>query len=198
MVAYAKGIDLEYLSPEGLRTPQFKHFNILGKVPVLDTGERLIPESIVIMDYLEDLYPEPALRPHDPEKRALMNIFYRFPDVYIQPVLLPLFKQLGVEVRDDDEIIENIAALDIQLQLLDELLERFERYGHGNLDLADCALAPIMYFSVAVPRLLNGADVLANSPRVAGWWEWAQEQEPVSRVLAEMEEGMLVFMKKPD
>ncbi len=166
MQAYAKGIELELVDPEGFLTPEFKQFNLLGKVPVLDTGEQLIPESIVIMDYLEDIHPEPAMRPRDAQKRALMNIFYRFPDVYVQPVLLPLFKQLGVEARDQDQIVEDIAALDIQMQVLDELLERFDRYGHNNLDLADCALAPIMYFAIAVPQMLAQADVLANSPRL--------------------------------
>ena len=196
MVAYAKGIELEYLPPEGLSTPEFKQFNILGKVPVLDTGDLLIPESIVIMDYLEDLYPEPSMRPHDPERRALMNIFYRFPDVYIQPVLLPLFRQLGVAARDDDEVADNVAALDVQLQLLDELIERFDRQGRADLDLADCALAPVMFFAVAVPRILNGSDILANAPGVRSWWQWVQGQEPVARVLQEMEEGMRVFMEK--
>lgn len=196
ILAYAKGIELDLQPPEGLSTPEFKQFNILGKVPVLDTGEHLIPESIVIMDYLEDLYPEPAMRPRDASKRALMNIFYRFPDVYIQPVLLPLFRQLGAQPRDEDAIVENIAALDVQLQLLDELLERFERYGHAGLDLADCALVPIIYFAVAVPRMLNGADVLANSPRVAGWWNWVQEEEPVAKVIGEIEEGLRAFMEK--
>jgi glutathione S-transferase len=198
MLAYAKGIELELVAPEGMRTPEFKQFNILGKVPVLDTGDRMIPESIVIMDYLEDMHPEPAMRPRDPEKRALMNIFYRFPDVYIQPVLLPLFRQLGVNPREEDQILEDIAALDTQLQLLDELLERFERYGHSSLDLADCALAPVMYFAVAVPKMLSGADVLANSPRVANWWAWVQTQDPIARVLAEIEEGMRAFMQKAD
>jgi len=196
LVAYAKGIELEMVPPEGLSTPAFKQFNILGKVPVLDTGDRLIPESIVIMDYLEDVYAEPALRPKDPAKRALMNIFYRFPDVYIQPVLLPLFRQLGAATRDDDAIVENVAALDVQLQLLDEMLDRFERYGHSQLDLADCALVPVMYFAVAVPRMLNGSDVLASSPRVASWWQWVQQQEPVAKVVQEIEEGMRAFMEK--
>jgi glutathione S-transferase len=194
ILAYAKGIELELVPPEGLSTPAFKQFNILGKVPVLDTGEQLIPESIVIMDYLEDVFPEPPLRPKDPEKRALMNIFYRFPDVYIQPVLLPLFKQLGANPRDEDVVVENIAALDIQLQLLDELLERFDRYGHATLDLADCALVPVVYYAVVISRMLNGSDVLSRSPRVAGWWQWVQEQEPVARVLAEVEEGLQAFM----
>jgi glutathione S-transferase len=196
--AYAKGIELEYLAPEGFSTPEFKQFNILGKVPVLDTGERLIPESIVIMDYLEDIFPQPALRPADAEKRALMNIFYRFPDVYIQPVLLPLFRQLGAEVRDEDVIVENIAALDTQIQLLDELLERFERYGHNSLDLADCALVPIIFYAVFVPNVLNGSDVLASSPRVRNWWQWVQTQEPVERVIDEINVGLQAFMQKAD
>jgi glutathione S-transferase len=196
--AYAKGIELEYVAPEGFTTPEFKQFNILGKVPVLDTGERLIPESIVIMDYLEDIFPAPALRPADAERRALMNIFYRFPDVYIQPVLLPLFRQLGAEPRDENTIIENVAALDTQIQLLDELLERFERYGHNSLDLADCALAPIIFYSVFVPGVLNGSDVLANSPRVRNWWEWVQTQPPVKRVIEEINEGLQAFMQKAD
>lgn len=196
IMAYAKGIELDYQPPEGLSTPEFKQFNILGKVPVLDTGDYLIPESIVIMDYLEDLYPDPPLRPRDAAKRALMNIFYRFPDVYLQPVLLPLFRQLGEPSRDEDVVVDNIAALDVQLQLLDELLERFERYGHASLDLADCALVPVMYFAVAVPRMLHGADILANSPRVASWWSWVQEQEAVVRVIGEIEEGMRAFMAK--
>ncbi|MEP5763725.1 MAG: glutathione S-transferase family protein [Halieaceae bacterium] len=196
--AYAKGIELDYVAPEGLSTPQFKQFNILGKVPVLDTGEQLIPESIVIMDYLEDCFPEPPLRPHEPGKRAQMNIFYRFPDVYIQPVLLPLFRQLGADPRDESLIESETEALVGQLQLLDELLERFERYGHSNLDLADCALAPIIYYALAVPRMLGSGDVLADAPRLANWWQWVQEQAPVARVLAEIEEGMRAFMQKTD
>jgi glutathione S-transferase len=195
ILAYAKGIELELVPPEGLSTPAFKQYNILGKVPVLDTGEQLIPESIVIMDYLEDVFPEPAMRPKDPEKRALMNVFYRYPDVYLQPVLLPLFRQLGVADRDEAEVAEQIAALDSQLQVLDELLDRFDRYGHADLDLADCALAPILYYAEEVPRMLNGSDVLADAPRVRSWWQWVQTQEPVARGIEEVREGLKAFMQ---
>ena len=195
MLAYAKGIELELAAPEGFGTPEFKQFNILGKVPILDTGEHMIPESIVIMDYLEEMFPEPAMRPRDAEKRALMNIFYRFPDVYIQPVLLPLFKQLSANPRDSDQILEDVAALDVQLQLLDELLERFDRYGHTNLDLADCALVPIVHYAIWVPQVLGGHDALANSPRVQSWWQWVQTQEPAARVIEEINEGLKAFME---
>ena len=69
MAAYAKGIDLELIDPEGLGTPSFKQYNTLGNVPVLDTGELRIPESSVIMDYLEDRFPEPPLRPRNRPSR---------------------------------------------------------------------------------------------------------------------------------
>jgi glutathione S-transferase len=40
-----------------------------GRVPVLDVGFTL-PESDVIMEYLEDTHPQPPLLPPDPVKRA--------------------------------------------------------------------------------------------------------------------------------
>ena len=196
MQAYAKGIELEYAAPEGFGTARYKRFNPLGKVPVLDTGDQLIPESIVIMDYLEDIHPQPALRPQDPGRRAVMNLFYRFPDIYIQPVLFPLFRQLTAASRDENSVSENIAKLGAQLSVLDQLIERFGRQAHEQLDLADCALLPILYFAVRVPSILDGSDALADAPRVADWWRWVQSQEPAARVIEELETGLRAFLNK--
>ena len=193
--AYAKGIELQYVAPEGLRTPEFKRFNVLGKVPVLDTGRQLIPESTVIMDYLEDAHPEPALRPKRPEERAVMNLFYRFPDLYVQPVLRPLFQLLLAKDRDGRSVAEGIAALNAQFQLLDALLERFGREDHACLDLADCALTPFLFYAVHLSQRLGGDDPLADAPRLTDWWGWAQSQKPVAKVLAEIEEGLRAFMQ---
>jgi glutathione S-transferase len=48
--------------------------NPLGKVPVLEEGAFCLPESVVIMEYLEERYPEPALLPADPAERALVRL----------------------------------------------------------------------------------------------------------------------------
>src|SRR5438270_3274821 len=48
--------------------------NPLGKVPVLEEGEFVLPESAVIMEYLEERYPEPALLPSDPAERARVRL----------------------------------------------------------------------------------------------------------------------------
>ena len=44
--------------------------NPSGKVPVLEEGAWRLPESAVIMEYLEQLHPEPALLPDDAAGRA--------------------------------------------------------------------------------------------------------------------------------
>src|SRR5207248_382248 len=48
--------------------------NPVGKVPVLEEDALVLPESVVIMEYLEERYPEPALLPADPAERALVRL----------------------------------------------------------------------------------------------------------------------------
>lgn len=49
--------------------------NPLGRVPVYEEDEGLVlPESLVIMEYLEERYPEPALMPPDAAERALVRL----------------------------------------------------------------------------------------------------------------------------
>lgn len=56
--------------------------NPLGKVPVLEEGGWALPESNVIMEFLEELYPAPVLLPSDPAERAHVRLLvHRFDHV---------------------------------------------------------------------------------------------------------------------
>lgn len=48
--------------------------NPLGKVPVLEEDAFVLPESKVILEYLEERYPEPPLLPADAADRALVRL----------------------------------------------------------------------------------------------------------------------------
>jgi glutathione S-transferase len=48
--------------------------NPVGRVPVLEEDTLILPESVVIMEYLEERYPEPALLPADPAARGLERL----------------------------------------------------------------------------------------------------------------------------
>ena len=55
--------------------------NPSGRVPVLEEDTFVLPESVVIMEYLEERYPEPALLPDDPAARAVERLWVdRFDD----------------------------------------------------------------------------------------------------------------------
>ncbi len=55
--------------------------NPSGRVPVLEEDTFVLPESAVIMEYLEERYPDPALLPEDPAARAIERLWVdRFDD----------------------------------------------------------------------------------------------------------------------
>jgi len=80
--------------------------NPAGRVPVLEEDTLILPESVVIMEYLEERYPEPALLPADPAARGLERLrVLRFDD------------ELGRDYYafrrgDDNALVDRLRALD--------------------------------------------------------------------------------------
>jgi glutathione S-transferase len=129
--------------------------NPLGKVPVLEEGDFLLPESVVIDEYLEERYPEPALWPADPGERALGRLLvFRFDE---------LSRPYYALRRGDDGARER---LDNELRKLDVILE-----ARPFLTGRDYGLADIAY----VPWILRARDRmgidLGAFPALAGWVE---------------------------
>jgi glutathione S-transferase len=61
----------------------YKAINPRGQVPALVDGDKVITESTVICEYLEDEYPtQPALRPADSYGRAEMRVWTKWVDEY--------------------------------------------------------------------------------------------------------------------
>ena len=61
--------------------------NPAGVVPTLVDGGRPIPESTIINEYLEDVAPQPSLRPRDPYRCAEMRAWvHRFQDIVFPAV----------------------------------------------------------------------------------------------------------------
>jgi glutathione S-transferase len=105
--------------------------NPLGRVPVLEEGDFVLPESAVINEYLEERWPEPALWPADPGERALGRLLvYRF-DELSRPYYALRRGEEGAAER-----------LDAQLALLAERLEAQPFLTGRAFGLADVAYVP--------------------------------------------------------
>jgi glutathione S-transferase len=67
--------------------PRFVTINPNGQVPALVHDGKVISESTVINEYLDDAFPGTPLRPADPYWRARMRIWTKFVDEYFCPAL---------------------------------------------------------------------------------------------------------------
>lgn len=82
MALVEKAIDYETVEIDlGNRPSWIYELNPSGKVPVLDDGF-VLPESVVIMEYLDERYPEHRLLPDDLVERAKVRLqLFRFDEL---------------------------------------------------------------------------------------------------------------------
>jgi glutathione S-transferase len=69
-------------------TPQYLALNPNGVVPTLVHDSKVLYESSVIAEYLDDCFPAPPIRPADPYARAVMRNFVRWIDEHCLPKLI--------------------------------------------------------------------------------------------------------------
>lgn len=67
--------------------PAYLKVNPNGQVPALVHDGKVITESTVINEYIDEVFEGPPLRPADPYWRARMRIWTKFVDEYFAPAL---------------------------------------------------------------------------------------------------------------
>jgi maleylpyruvate isomerase len=108
-----KGLPYEYLPVHLLRdggqqlAPAYRALNPDGVVPTLIDGDAVLNQSLAIVEYLEEVHPEPPLLPRDPLARAHVRALALQVACEIHPldnlrVLKYLKRELGVgdEAKD--------------------------------------------------------------------------------------------------
>jgi len=80
IVLAEKGVPYEPVEVDLSDRPRWLYEkNPAGEVPVLEEDTLVLPESVVIMEFLEERYSEPALLPEDSAARALERLrIHRF------------------------------------------------------------------------------------------------------------------------
>jgi glutathione S-transferase len=138
--------------------------NPSGKVPVLEDGGWVLPESAVIAEYLEERFPEPPLLPSDPGERAMARLLvFRFDDLS-DPYYALRRREEGAAVPFAAEL----AHLDALLERVPFLTGR--AYGLTDIDY--------------VPWVIRAQELLGVSlepyPALADWLERLSERQAVA------------------
>ena len=121
-----------------------------GKAPAMTTerGTQL-SESSVLVEYLEDAYPEPPLFPAEPDAKAQVRQLMKISELYLElPARRLLPALLGNATIHDSTLAEIRATLDRGTRSLIELA-RFSPFVAGNeLTLADIYLR----YALSIPK----------------------------------------------
>jgi glutathione S-transferase len=155
-----KGVEYETVVIDLQNRPDWLYEkNPVGKVPVIEEDTFVLPESEVIMEYLEERYPEPALLPADPAARARVRLAIQRFDVDLGDAYYA-FR------RGEDDAADRLAHC---LAVMDAAVPELPfEYG-----LADIAYVPWLIrlrhlLGVELPdRLAGRLDELAERPSVA-------------------------------
>ncbi len=156
IVLAEKGIEYESIEIDLSDRPAWIYEkNATGRVPVIEEDAWVLPESAVIMEYLEERYPEPALLAVDPADRALARVWIFRHDDFTKPYYA---------LRRGDE--GAAGRFDVELAKLEQALSERAWLGGAAFGLADIAY---------VPWMLRARDLLGvpfeGFPAVSAWLE---------------------------
>jgi glutathione S-transferase len=139
--------------------------NPSGRVPVLEEDAFVLPESVVIMEYLEERYPEPALWPADPGERALARLW---------------LDRFDVRLGDDYYALRRgeQSLLEERLRALDAVLE-----GQPFLTGRDYGLADIGYVPWILRAQSNLGVELEGYESLSAWVDRLHDRPAVAAEL---------------
>ena len=186
MVLLEKGIPFteEYVST-GMKDETSLAASPLGKVPFIRTPQGALCESEVIVEYLEEAYPSPALVPADAWGAAKVRELTTFVELHLELVARNLYPEafFGGKVSDaakektGQQLEKNIAAF--------AKLAKFAPYLAGDtFTLADCGGAVHLQLVASATKIIYGRDFMADLP-VRNYLKLLGERPTVQKVNAE-------------
>lgn len=191
MQIYAKGIgDIELAPPPGFMTGEFSKTSPIGRIPVLDLGGDIIPESEVIAEYLEEVYPTPSLLGATPRERAAVRTVARIGDIYLMNNMFLCLPQARRATRNEGVRDLFVGQVKRGLGALEHYLGGGDFAVGSRLTLADCSLVPALFLIDNVITTFDVENPIPASPKVAAYWAAIQNNEHAARTLVELHRGL--------
>ena len=163
------------------KSPEHLKRNPYGKIPVLEDAGKILFESCIINEYLDEKYPDPPLMPRDPYLRARGRILVDYALNYLHEPYWALRGEIMMkknEAERDQKIIANTRAeLAKRLAYLEtELGDKF--FMLGEFSLVDVDIFP------RFPRMESfGVIPSPILPRLSAWYERMKQRPSVQPTL---------------
>ncbi|HWZ41606.1 MAG TPA: glutathione S-transferase family protein [Bradyrhizobium sp.] len=166
----------------------------IGRFPVLsdDTRKEAVPESSIIIEYLDRHYPgRTRLLSADPDLALQTRLRDRFLDLYVH---LPMQKIVGDRLRptgarDSHGVAEARAQLRTSYAMIEAQMAAGLWAMGSDFSLADCAAAPCLFYG-------NKVEPFGGLRNVSAYLERLQARPSFARVLDEAEPYFHLFPKE--
>jgi glutathione S-transferase len=157
----------------------------MGKVPYMELDGVRLCESEVMLEYLEDAYPQKPLLPKDPLARAKVRELVTVMELHMELVARRLYGGLfgqtlseGTKQSVEKDLPKGVRAF--------KSLAKFDPYLAGReLTLADCAAAVHLPLISLATKLAYGRDALEDMPQVKPYLKMLGERPAFAKVNAD-------------
>jgi len=162
----------------------FKKLWPAGKLPVLQDGARgrTIPESTIIIEYLDRYYPgRVRFVPDDPERAWQVRLADRFFDLHVQaPMQKIVVDRLRPAGQKDPFGVEHARGqLKTALDILETDTNAKGWTGGEDFNLVDCSAAPALYYADKVMPFRS------SHKRVAAYFDRLMARPSFARAVKE-------------
>jgi glutathione S-transferase len=137
----------------------------LGKVPYLKTEDGSLCESAVMLEYIEQRYPQNPLLPADPFAASKVRELALFLDLHLELVARNLYPEAFFGGKVSDSVKEKVGAqLEKNAAAFAKLVKFAPFVAGDSLTLADCAAVTHLPLVSSATKIIYGKDVLADLP----------------------------------
>ena len=165
------------------RSAEYLARNPLGKVPYLVDGEFGVGESEVIVEYLEERYPDPPLLPRSIEGRARSRWLSRFHDLYLGPQLSTLYFALSDGRAGTPAFAPEVDRFVELVGLLESHVDPAPYFLGAEFTLADASYALSYHYVVTLGAAHGRPLGPADMPKLTGWFAAGSARPSVAKVL---------------
>ncbi len=169
MVLIEKDIDFELTEVDlGEKPEWYKEVSPYGKVPLIMHSGQRIYESVIINEYLDEVFPSPPMMPSDPAMKAQARIWFHYCENYLLGATFKIFMLR----KEPEKQKEAIAKLMDVLRFIDK--EGFRKLSDGPFWLGEKVSLLDLHYSPFLERLAGykkmwGVEIPEDCTRVHGW-----------------------------
>ncbi len=168
----------------------------LGKVPYLKTPDGAVCESAVMLEYIEQKYPQNPLLPADPFAAAKVRELALFLDLHLELVARNLYPEAFFGGKVSDSVKEKVGAqLEKNVAAFSQLVQFSPFVAGNNLTLADCSAVAHLPLVAGATKVVYGRDFLAALP-VRDYLKHMGERPHMQKVNADRKANMEVMLAR--